>query len=84
MSFTKKPCIRCLLQEIDEEKYRSEILREIEWMDEDMRAPEELYQKRLDICGACEKLSRGTCNSCGCYVELRAAAKKGHCPNKKW
>ena len=42
------------------------------------------YEKRLAVCGTCEKLNAGTCMSCGCYVEIRAAAKVSKCPNKKW
>lgn len=42
------------------------------------------YEERLSVCTMCEKLHEGTCNACGCYVELRAAAKISHCPYKKW
>jgi len=84
MSEQKKPCIKCLLQEYDEEKYLAEIRKEITWMDEEMRSGDELYEKRLALCRGCDKLIRGTCLACGCYVELRAAAKAGRCPDKKW
>ncbi|MCR5250154.1 MAG: DUF6171 family protein [Lachnospiraceae bacterium] len=80
----RKPCRKCLLEEYDEARYQELIRREIDWMDAEMRAPEELYRKRLAICTECEKLLQGTCQSCGCYVELRAAAVKGNCPRKKW
>ena len=50
---------------------------------EDMTSDEE-YEKRLSVCQQCEKLNAGTCMACGCYVELRAAAKISRCPNKKW
>ncbi len=53
-------------------------------MDEELRAPEEEYERRLTLCKDCEKLLQGTCLACGCYVELRAAARGGHCPKKKW
>jgi hypothetical protein len=79
-----KPCVKCLLQEYDEEKYRQLIASEIEWMDAEMKAADGEYARRLDICRNCEKLSAGTCLKCGCFVELRAAAKEGHCPGKKW
>ncbi|MCR5119347.1 MAG: DUF6171 family protein [Lachnospiraceae bacterium] len=79
-----KPCVKCLLQEYDEEKYRQLIANEIEWMDAEMKTPDEEYERRLDICRKCEKLSAGTCLKCGCFVELRAAAKAGHCPGKQW
>lgn len=44
----------------------------------------EEYESRLAICKECELLNAGTCGACGCYVELRAAAKVGHCPYRKW
>ena len=80
----KRFCRKCLLQDYDEERYRELIRKEIDWMDEEMRAPEELYLKRLEVCTGCDRLTEGTCLACGCYVELRAAAKSGKCPKKKW
>ncbi len=77
-------CKRCLLQDYDEEEYIRTLRDHILWMDEEMKCPEEMYRKRLDICLECDKLNRGTCLACGCYVELRAAAKRGKCPRKKW
>ncbi|MBR5420708.1 MAG: hypothetical protein IK115_06125 [Lachnospiraceae bacterium] len=80
----RKPCIKCLLQDFDEAGYIEKIKKELDWMDEELRSPEELYRKRLDVCLSCEKLHEGTCLACGCYVELRAAIRKGKCPYKKW
>ncbi len=48
------------------------------------RCPDETYNERLKICRECDKLNAGTCLSCGCYVEIRAAAKNAACPKKKW
>ena len=48
------------------------------------RADEKVYEERLSICRLCDNLLSGTCLSCGCYVEIRAAIKKGRCPEKKW
>ncbi|MCI8541936.1 DUF6171 family protein [Acetatifactor aquisgranensis] len=53
-------------------------------LDEDIRAPEPLYEERLAVCKGCELLLEGMCRSCGCYVELRAAVAKNICPRKKW
>lgn len=47
-------------------------------------AEERCYEERLSVCKACELLNAGTCLACGCYVELRAAAKAGRCPYHKW
>ena len=77
-------CRKCLLKDFDEDRYRELIKKELDWMDAEMKAPDGLYEKRLSICEACDKLSQGTCLSCGCFVELRAAAKKAACPRKKW
>ena len=48
------------------------------------RAPEQLYEQRLDQCRQCSLLVEATCQACGCYVELRAAAVNSRCPKKKW
>ncbi|MCI9079348.1 MAG: hypothetical protein HFH68_10565 [Lachnospiraceae bacterium] len=76
-------CKRCLLRDMAEadqkmlEKYRDAIK-------EADRVGEEEYERRLAICKECELLNAGTCGACGCYVELRAVAKAGRCPYKKW
>ena len=48
------------------------------------RVSDKEYEQRLAVCKECEKLISGTCGACGCYVELRAAAKVSHCPHKNW
>ncbi|MEE1306289.1 MAG: DUF6171 family protein [Agathobacter sp.] len=79
----EKICKKCLLREMAEadvkmiEKYKNAILTED-------RVEEKEYEKRLSLCKECERLNAGTCGACGCYVELRAVAKAGHCPYKKW
>jgi len=76
-------CKRCLLREMadaDAEKiafYREALKKED-------RVAEEEYEERLAACKSCDFLNVGTCGACGCYVELRAAAKAGKCPYKKW
>lgn len=76
-------CKKCLLREMAEadvkmiENYRDAIK-------EKDRVGEEVYENRLQICKSCELLNAGTCGACGCYVELRAIAKVGKCPHKKW
>lgn len=80
----EKHCIRCLLQEIDPEKYEQDIGRLLAMMDRETKTPEKEYEHRLQVCRDCEYLSRGTCNACGCFVELRAATARSHCPYKKW
>ena len=80
----KRICKRCLLREYDETDYKEKIERVLKLMNDKEKVPPELYEKRLQVCGQCEKLVQGTCLSCGCYVELRAAARTGSCPYQYW
>ena len=48
------------------------------------RVGDEVYEQRLSVCKECDMLNAGTCNACGCYVELRALASVSSCPYKKW
>ncbi len=79
----KRICTRCLLRDMIDadmgmiEKYKAAL------KPEDLASDDE-YERRLGICQGCEKLNEGTCMSCGCYVELRAAAKISKCPTRKW
>lgn len=78
-------CRRCLTRELagGEETFRT--LREyIENLDVDVKAGDDLYERRLSVCKECDLLLKGMCRSCGCYVELRAAVEKNVCPRKKW
>ena len=77
-------CRKCLLSEYDAQAYRETIVAFIDRLREEDRADEQVYEQRLSVCKECDKLEQGTCLSCGCYVELRAAAVKAHCPKKKW
>ena len=79
-----KPCRRCLLSEMDDESLRQMIERGIDGIPAPDRAEKKVCAERLSICRLCDKLLSGTCLSCGCYVEIRAAIKKGRCPDKKW
>ncbi len=77
-------CVRCLLQDYDEETYVSKLLRVIRLMKPQEKASAEEVDRRLAICRECGKLEMGTCLACGCYVELRSAQKNGKCPYRKW
>ena len=76
-------CKKCLLREMAEadqemiKKYKAAIKMEDQ-------VEREEYERRLAVCTACELLNAGTCNACGCYVELRAASQISHCPHKNW
>ena len=80
----KRPCRKCLLAELDNKKLLVQIREAVERLDARDRVSDKEYENRLGVCRACDYLNEGTCNACGCYVEIRAAAKTGSCPYKKW
>ena len=82
-----KICRRCLLRDtLDESAYRQTVVRIRETMNPRLRAPDEEYERRLELCTACEELQNGTCMQCGCLVEMRAMRLNNHCPmsQKRW
>lgn len=79
---TKIPC-RCLLKEAGEKELAQSIAEYVNTLNEEIRADDDLYQKRLKICSGCGKLLNGTCQKCGCYVEMRAAVRTNHCPSEE-
>ena len=80
----KRVCYRCLIRDLAEGDYEERIGKYLAAIAEDEKADGPLYEDRLRICKSCDKLIDGTCLVCGCYVEIRAAAKKAACPAKKW
>lgn len=78
----KKPCLRCLIRDIPDEKELHRILLErIEQLPPEERASDELVSLRLARCLECPSLNHGTCTECGCYVELRSARLNKGCPH---
>ena len=84
MMQAKRKCIKCLLAELDNEKLLEDVRLAIDRLPGELKVSGEEYDARLGVCRECDYLNEGTCNACGCYVELRAAAKTGKCPYKKW
>lgn len=76
-------CKKCLLREMAEED-AGQIEKYKDAIREKDRVSEVMYEERLAVCKSCDLLNAGTCGACGCYVELRAVAKNGRCPHKKW
>jgi hypothetical protein len=76
-------CKKCFLREMAEADQKM-IIKYRESIKPEDRVTEERYESRLAVCRQCELLNAGTCGACGCYVELRATAKNGTCPHKKW
>ncbi|MCR5223384.1 MAG: DUF6171 family protein [Lachnospiraceae bacterium] len=81
----QRVCYRCLIRDlIQGEDYEKRIGQYLKVLDEKDRADASLYEQRLETCRSCNRLLDGTCLSCGCYVEIRAAGKTAACPVKKW
>ena len=79
-----KICTRCLLKDFSKEDYDKIIVSGLSALPADELVSDEVTTKRLEICKECEKINQGTCLACGCYVEIRAATRKGKCPYSKW
>lgn len=81
-----RKCKRCLIRDLDEGELFASIKEYVASLDPYLRVSDEEYEKRLQICGTCDKLLSGMCRICGCYVEMRAAGLNKHCPdiNEKW
>lgn len=77
-------CLRCLLRQYDPQAYRETLQEHIDRIPPRDRADPAGYAARLETCQTCDRLTRGACLACGCYVELRAASKRGRCPYGKW
>ncbi len=72
-------CKRCLLRELDSAYFQS-IYEYIDHLPEEEKTAEPEYRLRLDKCKTCSSLQNGMCALCGCFVEVRAAKKRMHCP----
>lgn len=84
MTDQRKPCRKCLLAQLDNQKLLADVRAAIDRLSSADKVSDDEYERRLHVCKSCDYLNEGTCNACGCYVELRAAAKAGACPYKKW
>lgn len=81
---SKKKCLKCLLREMDKNAYFQNLQDYIEHLDDEIKASESLYERRLSICKQCDYLQEGMCRACGCFVELRAVVKNNACSYNKW
>ena len=80
----QRVCYRCLLRDLSKEDYEQQIGKYLAKIKPEEKTDDTLYEYRLSVCKSCDSLLNGTCNACGCYVELRAAAKRAECPGKRW
>jgi hypothetical protein len=76
-------CKRCLLQDLPgkEADYYQSVLRYRKSLPPKQGVTDEVYEQRLAACMDCDELVNGMCAQCGCYVQMRAAAKKMDCPH---
>lgn len=78
-------CKKCLTRDmIDRDTYFKTLQELIDNIPEGVKTPSDIYEKRLNACLNCERLTDGMCSACGCYVELRAAKCSQKCPYDKW
>ena len=47
-------------------------------------APDEVVERRKELCLACEHHDFGVCNECGCYLKAKTAIASESCPIGKW
>lgn len=84
MGESTRICRICSIEDTlpeDVSEYRNRLLR---LLPEEQKASEKQFHMRLMTCENCDKLSDGTCLSCGCYVQIRAAVYDKHCPLHLW
>ncbi|MDE7447815.1 MAG: hypothetical protein K2M51_02075 [Helicobacter sp.] len=64
----------------------SDVLKNALGIDDDVFAPKDIAQSRLQSCLECEKLVRATkqCRLCGCFVVAKTKMHKASCPLGKW
>ncbi len=81
---TQRFCRKCLLIDLEAGKEKEIVYGYISELSAGERAGEALFQERLTTCRQCKWLEQATCQACGCFVEVRAAVRKNHCPYKMW
>ena len=79
-------CRRCLAKDMPDASYFDNMYEYIRQLDPEIKAEGSLYEERLSLCKECDHLLNGMCRVCGCFVEMRAAIRKNHCPDihGKW
>ncbi|HJD48072.1 MAG TPA: hypothetical protein H9909_14630 [Candidatus Mediterraneibacter norfolkensis] len=74
-------CRKCLLRDLPEKEYFSNMYIYISNLPEEDRTSKEEYERRLSKCRECSHLLSGMCRICGCFVEMRASIAARHCPD---
>lgn len=74
-------CRICLIRDMAEKQdIYAYVLKTRAMLPADEKAEDAVYEERLTACRNCSSLLAGTCQKCGCYVEIRAASLRNHCP----
>lgn len=83
---SQRVCKKCLIYEMAERNDYQTMYDYIHNLDEEIKTKDSEYHARLKQCKECEYLLNGMCRICGCFVEMRAAVTKNHCPDveAKW
>ena len=42
------------------------------------------YQRRLEVCRKCDRLSGNRCAACGCFINVKARGRIFRCPLGRW
>lgn len=79
----KKPCLKCLLEQIGKEDFSDKITAYIEKIPPEELVDEQTYLNRLEICQNCSNLQGSVCGVCGCFIRFRAAKNDKHCPGEE-
>ena len=78
-------CKRCATKTALSDADIQKMIDEVRAMRGVRMAGEDVYKKRLAVCGGCGKFMFGsTCSVCGCVMQVRAMLADGRCPKKKW
>lgn len=80
MGQDRKPCLRCLLRDMDAREEYRKLKVYLDSFEKETRTTEVEYERRLAICRGCNYLREGICGKCGCFVEARALRRYGSCP----
>ena len=77
-------CRKCLPEQIQEGAYIDSLRAYVANLDPELKVEDGVYEERLAICSSCKMFTEAMCRACGCFVEMRGAMKKNHCPYDHW
>lgn len=72
-------CRRCMVPDYIEDK-EAFIEKYVDIIKPEERTDDAVYESRLRKCEKCEHHQNGICRLCGCFVVIRAVARRQSCP----